>query len=341
MAPMAEDEPAEGTEPRTTKHGGPPMRWWESKLVVTLLGGMLTAIVPLTAGVQAWVAKQQDRVLEQQKQQHALEMEYVDRAIDASKSALQRKHMLKFLVMTADERSRLKLWADEVLREVDQEIAEVLAERKAKREEEDRLQKEKAVAVAEVRAKSEKVVALKARGPEAPSQELASLESQRKAAESRAFDIDRRLVTVQASLAGLDNKLRADAPPAVLPVPIVARFVRVRAIEDGSLLRTRWTFRLLVNGRVIASVPSDLYVDGKGGERALHQSGAALAPGSQPIEVRIVGERDNGGPEAEGRARVTWDALGVPTLVEVQVPGDAKKGRFEFEIVLDRAPSGA
>ena len=334
------------TETYVPKHSPPSKAtpWWESKVLIGLLGGMVTTIVPLTAGVQAWVSKQQDRAIEQQKQQHALEMEYVDRAIDSTKSAYQRKHMLEFLVKTAEVNSLLAAWATGVLKDVSDEISTAVAERDRKSKEEELVKAAKVDAETDMRTKTQAVIDIKA-GHRTKSaedkQKLQELETARKAAEDHAATLANKLVVIQANLAGLEQKLRTDtpAPASNVPVPITVRLLQVRPLEDGTLLRTRWTFRVLVNGQQATSVPSDLYTDWNGDARALHQSGNTVAISSRPIDIQIVGIRDHGGVQAEGNLQIPWDSVGQnPATVRVQVPGDPKKGRFDFQLLVQRQP---
>jgi hypothetical protein len=320
---------------------------WEHKGMIALLGAMVSLIPPVTAGVQAYITKEKEIELQRQKEAQTLALGFLDRATDYSKNPPYRKHMLEFLLASTDEGSSFRRWAEKVLPDIDTEIRAYQEQERATAKEKEKLQKERAQQIQKIQQTAQEIRNIESGGGTSADsrQKVKSLVSTRRAAERNAAELANRLAFVQTNLVALEEKTRLDAPsnmPAAvkMSVPINVRLLQVQTHEDGSWLRTRWTFRVMVNGAEVIVVPSDLYSDnGDGATRVLYQVGKTAVLPDGEIEIRIVGERESGGPGATGSTRVSWERLGMGSVpVRVAVPGEERKGSFEFLVQVHRAP---
>ena len=96
--------------------------------MVTLLTALVGAMVPLAAGVQAYVQKQREIALEQEKEKQSIRLHYLDILVGSS---LKDTEMFLSFISETEDSAELKQWAVSQLKNVQGRIASLDAERAA------------------------------------------------------------------------------------------------------------------------------------------------------------------------------------------------------------------
>jgi len=94
----------EKLEPKVEGKG---RRWWESKLVISLLA----LVIPLTTGVKEFMQMTRETVRAQQRQDHEIQMQYLTFVTSTKLGIRNRKMVLRFLAYTADKKEAQD-WAE-------------------------------------------------------------------------------------------------------------------------------------------------------------------------------------------------------------------------------------
>jgi len=133
--------------------------------LVVVVTALIAAVPPCTAAVYGHVSKSRELEIAKQKQDYDIRVQFLDRAIDTTRSPEARHQVLRFLktVMTDDA---MRAWADQELVSVDQQLTAARAEAAAAKA---ALQKSRA----EVAEKAREVTVAKSRLLSAQSSNIA------------------------------------------------------------------------------------------------------------------------------------------------------------------------
>jgi len=186
LAAMAEPEKPGKAEP-----------WWRRAGFVTLLTALVGAMVPLSAGVQAYVQKEREIQLEREKQQQSIRLHYLDVLMSTS---LKDTEMFLSFIASTDDNPDLKQWAQAQLTSVRGRITalegEAAASDKRAADAEKELEAAKASAqqkVREAQADANASRALKEKAEDDARKAQAALaDAQHKAESRRAEALDRK-----------------------------------------------------------------------------------------------------------------------------------------------------
>jgi hypothetical protein len=107
---------------------GREQHWWHKPGMVTLLTALVGAMVPLAAGVQAYVQKQREIALEQEKNKQNIRLHYLDILVGSS---LKDTEMFLSFISETEENPDLKQWAVSQLKNVEGRITALDADRAA------------------------------------------------------------------------------------------------------------------------------------------------------------------------------------------------------------------
>lgn len=172
-------------------------KWWHRPGFVTLLTALVGVMVPLSAGVQAYVQKEREIQLEREKHKQSIRLHYLDILVSSS---LKDVEMFLTFIAQTDDSPDLKGWAQAQLGSVRGRIAGLesdlaTAEKRAAEAEKD-LEAAKASAQQKLREAQADASASRAQKEKAEEEarraEAALGDAQRKVENRRAEAMDRR-----------------------------------------------------------------------------------------------------------------------------------------------------
>lgn len=99
-------------------------KWWENNAAVGLIVAVIATVPPITAGVSSYITSEAQIRLQKEKQLHEVQLSYLDRALDQSKSLEYRLGVLDFLSNSLQE-GELKKWAAKTKENVAIRIAKI------------------------------------------------------------------------------------------------------------------------------------------------------------------------------------------------------------------------
>lgn len=87
------------------------MPWWQNAKVITLLGSIIAAAIPLTTYVAGYMQKKTELELNAQKQNHQIRMDYINRALTPNLTEAEQELIFELFAEMEDQPA-LKKWAE-------------------------------------------------------------------------------------------------------------------------------------------------------------------------------------------------------------------------------------
>ena len=194
---------------------GHRLPWWHNAALVTVMTAMLGAMVPLAAGVQAYVQKERELALEREKHRQDIRLHYLDTLVSAS---LKDVEMFLSFISETDDNPDLKQWAHAQLGAVRGRISKLEIDLAAAEKRATEAQNDLAAAQRSADAKVR----------EAQAQANASL-AQKEKAQSAARDAQAALAEAQRRAATRRTEAQDTKAALSRPRPYSNSFVQQRA----------------------------------------------------------------------------------------------------------------
>ena len=100
------EQPA-GNHDEDMQHSLP---WWKNGRIITVLGSLLAAVMPVTTFVGGYMNRQTELELNAQQQRHQIRMDYLDRALNPNLAEAEREKVFSLLAVVTDQPD-LQKWA--------------------------------------------------------------------------------------------------------------------------------------------------------------------------------------------------------------------------------------
>lgn len=108
--------------------------WWKNGRIITVLGSILAAVMPVTTFVGGYLHQQTELELNAQQQRHQIRMDYLDRALSTDLGEAERETVFSLLAVVTDQPD-LQKWAVEQKKSFSQKVEKIKAQLEQKKKE--------------------------------------------------------------------------------------------------------------------------------------------------------------------------------------------------------------
>jgi len=203
--------------------------WWKNGRIITVLGSILAAVMPVTTFVGGYLHQQTELELNAQQQRHQIRMDYLDRALNPKLAEAEREKVFSLLAVVTDQPD-LQKWAIEQQTSLSQEITSLKKQLEEKKNKEDEL--------ADQLQKREKAIAELRRQQLEKPEKAEEINKKILAAKIDAVNIDASMQQVEQNVALLSQRIGA---------PVLSESARSTRLR-GATQKEREAFKLLLSG---------------------------------------------------------------------------------------------
>lgn len=181
-----------------TEKNLPLIPWWKNGRVITVLGSILAAVMPVTTFVGGYLHQQTELELNAQQQRHQIRMDYLDRALNPKLAEAEREKVFSLLAVVTDQPD-LQKWAIEQQESLSQEITALKAQLEDKKKKEGEL-------AGQLQESLEEIAYLRRLKLEKPD-ETAEIQERILKAKSNAVEINTSMQQVQQNVVQLSQRI--------------------------------------------------------------------------------------------------------------------------------------
>jgi hypothetical protein len=203
--------------------------WWKNGRIITVLGSILAAVMPVTTFVGGYLHQQTELELNAQQQRHQIRMDYLDRALNPKLAEAEREKVFSLLAVVTDQPD-LQKWAIEQQKSLSLEINNLTAQLEAKKIKEDEL--------ADKLQKSQEAIAELRRLQREKPEKAEEINKKLLAAKIDAVKIDSSMQQVEQNVAQLSQRIGA---------PVVSESARSTRLKRATQ-KEREAFESLLSG---------------------------------------------------------------------------------------------
>lgn len=172
--------------------------WWKNGRIITVLGSIFAAIMPVTTFVGGYLHQQTELELNAQQQRHQIRMDYLDRALNPKLAEAEREKVFSLLAVVTDQPD-LQKWAIEQQKSLSEEI------KRLKKQLEEKKNKENELA-GQLQKSQEEIANLRRLQLEKPN-EAEEIKEKLLKAKSEALEINASIQQVQQNVAQLSQRI--------------------------------------------------------------------------------------------------------------------------------------
>ena len=175
-----------------------PIPWWKNGRVITVLGSILAAVMPVTTFVGGYLHQQTELELNAQQQRHQIRMDYLDRALNPKLAEAEREKVFSLLAVVTDQPD-LQKWAIEQQESLSQKITGLKAQLEDKKKKEGEL-------AGQLQKSQEEIADLRRLQLEKPD-ETEEIQERILKAKSNAVEINTSMQQVQQNVVQLSQRI--------------------------------------------------------------------------------------------------------------------------------------
>ena len=175
-----------------------PIPWWKNGRVITVLGSILAAVMPVTTFVGGYLHQQTELELNAQQQRHQIRMDYLDRALNPKLVEAEREKVFSLLAVVTDQPD-LQKWAIEQQESLSQKITGLKAQLEDKKKKEGEL-------AGQLQKSQEEIANLRRLQLEKPN-ETEEIQERILKAKSNAVEINTSMQQVQQNVVQLSQRI--------------------------------------------------------------------------------------------------------------------------------------
>jgi len=175
-----------------------PIPWWKNGRVITVLGSILAAVMPVTTFVGGYLHQQTELELNAQQQRHQIRMDYLDRALNPKLVEAEREKVFSLLAVVTDQPD-LQKWAIEQQESLSQKITGLKAQLEDKKKKEGEL-------AGQLQKSQEEIADLRRLQLEKPD-ETEEIQERILKAKSNAVEINTSMQQVQQNVVQLSQRI--------------------------------------------------------------------------------------------------------------------------------------
>ena len=172
--------------------------WWKNGRVITVLGSILAAVMPVTTFVGGYLHQQTELELNAQQQRHQIRMDYLDRALNPKLVEAEREKVFSLLAVVTDQPD-LQKWAIEQQESLSQKITGLKAQLEDKKKKEGEL-------AGQLQKSQEEIADLRRLQLEKPD-ETEEIQERILKAKSNAVEINTSMQQVQQNVVQLSQRI--------------------------------------------------------------------------------------------------------------------------------------